>query len=448
MPRQPDAGAVLVVYAAAFLAICLFAALAIDLGNLSQNQRTAQNATDSAAISGAGLLATAQFHAGTLTQAQVVDQVEAYIIKNSPNYPGLTVGSSLWSTCQVPPLASHPGSQNCISFDTATSSAHVIQVAIPPQVIRYWFGPAGGVSGQAVSAVSTATVPGGNTVPCALCALNPSNVQNGNVAVAGGAFYVNGSLSCNPQSQVTVTGTDAAIEVSAGGTVCDKGTYTPAPDWSAPPLADPLASLSAGPDYSGLTAQGDCNSGTASPGIYRNIGGTCALGPGLYVVTGTLGGGGTGSAVTGRGVTVFFTCGTAARPAACTSGGQAGGAVTVTGQAGMVLSACTTGPCSGSAWAGMVLWYDRNDTSPLTFTGNGDLSVIGTVYAQRAALVVKGTPATVAGECGTTANFCSQMVVGSVGFSGQGNLAVSYTAGQNVWSTRPPELCSLRAGNC
>ncbi|MDE3087463.1 MAG: hypothetical protein KGJ77_11935, partial [Acidobacteriota bacterium] len=72
VPGRGDAGAVLVIYAAAFLAICLFAAIAIDLGNLSQNHRTAQNATDSAAISGAGLMATAQFHAGTLTQSQVV----------------------------------------------------------------------------------------------------------------------------------------------------------------------------------------------------------------------------------------------------------------------------------------------------------------------------------------------------------------------------------------
>jgi hypothetical protein len=455
-PEEPEHGAVIVLFAIMLVVILLFAALAIDLGNLEQNHQVAQDATDSAAVTGAAFLGSTDFASGSLSEPAVVTDVEDNVIENSPNYPGLTAGSALWDTCTqaIPsgwnaPADSTGHVQNCISFNSSSTSAHVIQVAIPPQLIKYWFGKVKGITGQTISAVSTAELPpGGGTAPCGLCALSAqgASLQNGNITLGGNSVYVDGPLGCNPQGSIDVTGTGAAIDVAAGGSACKKGTFSPTPNWSASVISDPLAGLPNAPNYSGLTQKSDCNSGTALPGIYDNIG-SCTLSPGLYVVTGTLGGNGNTS-VTGSGVTVFFTCGTASAPVACSSSGEAGGGVEAGGNGSINLSACSSSPCTGGATAGMLIWYDRNDTSALDFHGNGSLSMIGTIYAKSATLDLKGTPSGVSGGCGTNTQICSEVVVNTFSFSGQSSIALSYNSNQNVvLGAGTPELCTRAPSN-
>ncbi|HLG67571.1 MAG TPA: pilus assembly protein TadG-related protein [Acidimicrobiales bacterium] len=447
---REERGAVLVLMALLLVVVFGCAALAIDLGNVAQTHQGAQDAADAAAISGAEQLSSWP----TVSEGQIVSSVESYVHENLANVP--QGNPAVWTSCppgSIPPGFTAPSdasgnAQNCIAFNAATSP-RIISVAIPPQLVSYSLGKAVGVSGVNLSATATASIGAGGTAPCALCSLGQASLQNGTINVSGNSVYVDGTLSCNPQGSITVTGAGAGIEVDAGGVTCGKGTFSPSPNWNAPFINDPLGGLPDAPSFAGLTAQPDCSGGTASPGIYNNIG-SCTLNPGLYVIAGGVFGGNGNTSIAGSGVTVYFTCGTAAAPRPCASGGQQGGSINAGGRASINLSACQLSACPGGAVQNLVLWFDRNDTSQLDFHGNGQLSIVGTVYAKSATLSIKGTPAGVAGRCGTSSNFCSEIVVNSFTFSGQGTLSVSFSQNQNVLTTRPAALCTLAAAdpNC
>ena len=70
---------ILVLFAAMFAALCGFAALAVDLGNVAQTHQNAQDAADSAAVSGAQLLSDS-----TETLPKIVTAVEEYVQANDP----------------------------------------------------------------------------------------------------------------------------------------------------------------------------------------------------------------------------------------------------------------------------------------------------------------------------------------------------------------------------
>ena len=92
----------------------------------------------------------------------------------------------------------------------------------------------------------------------------------------------------------------------------------------------------------------------------------------------------------------------------------------------------------------MVLWFDRNDTTTFTMHGTGNVGFVGTVYGLSVTIDVKGSPAGGTGSC-AAGGLCSEVVVNSVSFSGQGNLAVTYIQSQNVQITTAgssPQLLS------
>lgn len=171
-PRS-DEGAFLVVWAVAIVSILVFAALAIDLGNIAQTKQHAQNSADSAALSAVGDLApltnTANGVTSLTAEANAVTDVEAYVQKNDPSVanpadwtdPTKCPKGILPST--VAPSVG-PNATNCIGFFNPGDSSKSltaptgIAVVVPSRTANYTLGKVGGLSNQKVSAVAEASV--------------------------------------------------------------------------------------------------------------------------------------------------------------------------------------------------------------------------------------------------------------------------------------------------
>lgn len=428
--RRDERGVAAVLLVSVLLAGFAMLALVVDIGNATQEQRQAQNAADAAALAAANSIAQ-----GATSATAVVATIKDYVSRN--------LGPSAWSSCvDAKALAVKPDSgagNGCISWDANPPSTTKVRVLVPPYPVQTFFGKAvANVKTIWVKGSATASISGSPGGSCALCVLGPttSNLQNGNVEVTGGAVDVGTPLQCNGGSMTTYGSPQPVIEIKAGGTASCGGNFSPTPDWNGANVPDPLYYLPDKPDYSGLSAKSDCSSGTISPGVYKNIG-SCTLNPGLYVVTGTLSG---GTATSAAGVTVFFTCGTAAAPRACASG-EAGGTVGISGSTALDIRSCTTGTCAGGTFPKMALWYDRNNAATLKMNGSGTVTVLGTIYARSATLDFRGTPSGATGVCASTSQaICSRVIVKTLTFSGQGKLQLKYVSDLNVVAKRSPQL--------
>jgi Flp pilus assembly protein TadG len=429
-----ERGVVLVLVALLMVLLCVCAALVIDVGNVGQERRQAQNAADAAALAGA-----TDIQHGDTTYSSVVSVIKNYVASN--------YGTVSWSGCaDSAPLAIQPDAGTaCISWDANPPATTQVRVVMPTRQVATTFGQVIGLASFSVSANAVATVGHSNVnvpAPCALCTLAGSNIQNGSIAVSGGPAAIDGDLTCNTHGGITTSGTpQPPINVENNVNGCQPANMNPAPTTNARYQSDPLSFLPNNPDYSNLSAANpqDCTSGNASPGVFRNIGGNCHLAPGLYVVTRLFGGSGGGVNLYGHGVTIFFACATSGIPTACNAGGEVGGTVSIDGGAAADIQACTALPCAGTtpggqpapATQGMVLWFDRNNTATMTIGGVGAIGFIGTVYGTSLNLSVNGTPHGVAGGC-AAGGLCSEVVVNNVSFSGQPTLNVTYNQSQNV----------------
>jgi hypothetical protein len=179
-----------------------------------------------------------------------------------------------------------------------------------------------------------------------------------------------------------------AASIQVVGKVQKSGnpSLSPTPVTGAAAVADPLAHLAA-PSPSGLTNYGAVNiSGssvqTLKPGIYSQIsissGASVTLDPGIYIIEG---GGFTVSGnanLTGTGILIYNT------GSKYPTYGGSYGAITLSGNGTIKLSAATTG-----TYAGIAIDQDPNNTQTLTLSGTA-LAVTGTVYASKAQLVLSG----------------------------------------------------------
>ncbi len=160
---EDEAGAILVVWAVALVALMALTAMAVDLGNISQTKQHGEIAVEDAALSGVQSLASQ--YAGMATsgaEAQAASVAEDYLLQN---YPSLTPGD-LATGCsgELPSsIASGPGT-NCIGFfnpqdpaDTALTPT-AMAVALPSRSVAFTFGRAAGLSSQAVSALAYASL--------------------------------------------------------------------------------------------------------------------------------------------------------------------------------------------------------------------------------------------------------------------------------------------------
>jgi Flp pilus assembly protein TadG len=463
---RDERGAVAILVAISLVVLCMACALAVDLGNISQLHRHAERTVDNAAISGADLL-----EQGTDTLPQIVTATEGYVDENWAN-----LSSSAWDTCPDIPSGYAPpagSGEDCVTFNgSSTATATAVNVEIPPQSVPFTLAQVGGfVSGTVEASATAMVVPG--VGPCALCVLGPNGLTlddtgTGTFNVTDAANAQEAGIIVNspaqPDAYINGSGTISAPSIGVVGTdkVKNAGTFSPTPTEGVTPVGDPLGALpTPTPDYGGAipTAAYTCNTAcpplpantygsismqgnsslTIPPGNYSSIGLTggsvLTLEEGTYFITGAFTVGGTGGASVNEasGVMLYFTCSTGNTITACTSPGSAGGSLSLGGTGSMTLGPMTTG-----TYAGLSVFYDRNNDSPMSLSGTPGLSFTGTVYAKDSALSINGT----GGSLG------SMIIVSSATISGTGTINVNYDASQNIRPPGAPYLCSVQANNC
>jgi hypothetical protein len=136
-----------------------FAALVVDLANVTQVRRQAQNTADAAALAGAQDLPDAP---------SVVSTVKAYAFSN------LSIPATAWQGCvDGAALSVHPDGANantCISIDAAYTR---VRVRLPTQPVETFFGGVFGVDSLDVRAIATAEAQlraDGRIIPAAVTA--------------------------------------------------------------------------------------------------------------------------------------------------------------------------------------------------------------------------------------------------------------------------------------
>ncbi len=445
-PARGDDGVVLILTALALGVIFGMAALAIDVGNIGQTAQGAQGAADAAAVSGAQLLKDS-----SQTLSGIVTQVEQYVHDNfSAVLPsGAGDAQPAWDTCTsqpsgyAAPADSYGNAQNCITFNSGdapgtTGAATAVNVEIPPQAVPSTFGRALGNGGPTnLTASATASLAPASS-PCALCVLGGSGTTvsatgSSSLSVTsdsgGSAILVNssGTPAVSASGDSTISAPGGSIEVV--GTT--SGNVAPAPTTGAGVTADPLAYLGTptpGPVQPDPHVTGS-RAVTIDPGTYPSItvdSGTLSLNPGTYVITGAFEVTG-GSTALGTGVTLYFTCGTAGTPTACAAPGEAGGYLKLDGGSGFGLSAPTTGDL-----ANVLVYYDRNDTSPMVIDGNSGFPSTGTIYARDATLTLQGS----------STILTSLVDVASLRLVGGSTVSITYEADKNAGALEAA-LCTL-----
>jgi Flp pilus assembly protein TadG len=385
--------------------------LALDSGQTTIKFRQSQNGADAAALAAAVKVQQGSSEASATSLANLVVQQDGI-------------------------LASQLTLTYLDSSGSATSSSSLV-ASVRAQVQRNFstlFMGVLGVNNSSVTATAKATL--NRRAPCVVCTLDPSAPSaltasgNGTLTVTGGGVIVNSSAS--PAASLSGNGSISASSIGVVGTTSNSGSgsFSPTPTTGISPIPDPLASVPVpsvtGPVFGAYTLSS--GSATISPGIYDSITisgtGTLTLSPGIYVLKGGAAVHGNGSLVA-NGVMLYFAC--SSYPTPCTSGGQAGGLLNLSGNGTFAVTAPTSGP-----YQGLSVFYDRNNNSPLWLTGNGSDNLTGTIYAKSSTYNLSGN--------GTTMPSNSMIVTAQLSMSGNGGVSISYTQSQNYSTTSLPNL--------
>jgi phosphodiesterase/alkaline phosphatase D-like protein len=244
----------------------------------------------------------------------------------------------------------------------------------------------------------------------------------------GGALVVDSSSSQAAVASGNAVVSAADIDATSTSTTSN-GAFVGPIDNNEPPVADPLAYLNAPPVPTVVRSSSHLDvskSMTLQPGLYIggiNISGhaNVVLAPGLYYLEGgglTVSGQAT---VTDLGQGVLLYNAPAKKDEGITISGQA--AVSLSGMTAAQLAALgLTGP-GYAGYVGLAIFQDRNASAALTVSGQGSLSITGTVYAADALVQVTGSGSlSLAGDA--TKKFGSHLLVSDLTVSGSGSVAV------------------------
>ncbi|MEO7233846.1 MAG: pilus assembly protein TadG-related protein [Lapillicoccus sp.] len=387
--------------------------LVVDLGLARDTRRQAQNAADSAALAAGNSLATG----GSV--------ITAVATAKSLAQRNFGTSAADWAACTDAAKLAYvpPAGTPCISFDSGTPTA--VRVLVPVRPVLTPFAGIWGNSSVPVQAAAKVGVTSSNTPPCGFCVIGEGthNLQNGDISVKNTSVDINGTLTTNPGASITVVTGATNLE----GAAPSQGTFSPPPTPNQPPIADPLASL-VFPDLTGKVLSANQNSCTGGPGVYKTLTLNCPtatpMQPGLYIVTGDTSFSGNDH-LDALGVTIYLTCAVAnnpnkGNPRVCASTGEDGAGFKTAGNGSLTITAPTTG-----ATKGIAILSDRNNTSTLTYRGNGITANTGTVYAKTGTLDYRGNGAGIYDD--------SMIVVGDFSFSGTNPLVqVTYTQANNA----------------
>jgi Putative Flp pilus-assembly TadE/G-like len=371
-------------------------ALLVDGGLLLSERRHAQATADAAALAGASdLYEKWNTYAGTDPGSA---RASALNVAASNSYANDGTNSTV--TINIPPVAGNfigkaGYVEAIVTWKQKRGFSRIFSTANIPVSARAV------ARGVAAPGSSSSGLPG-------ILLLDPSKtaltgVGNGTVDVTdpkgytgtGGAIYVDStgptavSLKGNadvsaPSIYIAQTGSAPSGVTATGGGGINMG---------ATPLADPLSHIpapTAANPPSGISVVSLPNGITGSTALASNT---------IYLVGGngiSLQGNAT---LTGTNVMLYLTGSNAT--------------INLNGNGAVNLTAMTTGP-----YQGIVLFQDRTDSNGGTLTGNGNLSITGTIYAPSADLTAVGN--------GTTNVFGSQIIANTLTVKGNGTVNVAY----------------------
>lgn len=285
--------------------------------------------------------------------------------------------------CPVVVASSSSSSRASSTSSSAVSSSVASSVisSVASSVASSSVSSSGGGSGGGSSAGGLSTVTKGILLmePTAQSALNISG--NGTLSIASaGVIMLNTS---NPYGAlISGNGVVSSPHLYTYGTpgvrVTGNGSFNTTVHTNTVPVADPLAALpvpsTTTPTISSATYAGNTvvtlSPGTYSNGIKGSSNANITLLPGTYYISaGGLNISGNAS-ISGNGVTIYTT---------------GGGAVSLSGNGTINLKAPTSG-----TYNGIVIYQNRTYSTAMTITGNGNMSITGTIYAAKSPITVTG----------------------------------------------------------
>ncbi|HEV2616975.1 MAG TPA: pilus assembly protein TadG-related protein [Candidatus Acidoferrales bacterium] len=358
MKRKREAGQALVFTAVGLVVLMGFAGLAIDMGVMRYEKRLQQTAADAAAIAGANNLP----YGGVTVGAQDAAATDGFADTGASCSTGCpNPGSVGYVTVTVnnPPL-SGPHATKAGYVEVLVTDIH------PTYFMRVL-----GVNTQAITARAVATDISGGTGSGCLYTLGPPNSSIEGVSINGSAILNATTCGIVDNGDFNTKGNKLIVNADTFGIAGGPnqsgpgGTVTctapgPCPALNMPAATDPLAGTPS-PCTQGYSCTGGTalsvpsSGGTIDPGTYSSItitGGTVTFNPGVYVITGSPGGGGCpsdclvipgNSTISGSGVMFYFTN---------------DATIDMTGTPTINLSPPTSG-----TYAGMLMYQDPADTS-------------------------------------------------------------------------------------
>jgi len=399
--RRP--GKVVVMVAVSLVMLMGFVALSLDGGLLLDQRRKTQSTSDAAALAAAGQLYynytfDLGFDPSGRAKQAALDTAAANGYKN---------GVDCTVTVNIPPQSGR--------FKSVPGHVEVLISYDQPRYFSKVFG-----SGSIPVGSRSAARGKNEAFKAAILVLDPSRKGSLN-AGGGGTITVTGS-----PIQVNSTNGEAAIangngiitapqvDITGGYGTTGSGAITGTIVTGAQPIPDPYRFLAV-PDPSTMTIRSTNktqisggNTVNLQPGVYRggiNITGkgNVNLAPGIYYMDG---GGfswsGQGNLI-GEGVMIYN---------APTSTSDK---IDLSGQ-----GTCTLSPPTTGAYQGFTLFQDRTSSTPMNVTGNGSMTLTGTLYAAGATLNVTGN--------GTVDLIGAQYISKQLVTGGNGSFSVKWTA--------------------
>lgn len=440
--RPTEGGQAIVLLVISIVVLLGFTALAIDGGMLYSDRRRAKNAADTAALAGAGEVASKlqitdlsyqNWNCTTVLNTVTGSATSAAIYRADSNDYEIdgtfADGNGVQITCTdeygYPVSYKHVDVRTAITAETTTSFAHLLY--------------SGALQNYVESAVRVTTPPNFGA-GFALLALNEEACQGGQngmifsgraeVTIEDGSAYTNCCLYGNGNRfAVTTTGGGSVGYYDDDGTVCDpQGTLdnitsvTPGDD-TYEDLGLDTPSCGAAGSYTEEVIDGE-DWRIYSPGTYTSITSSptynIELEPGLYCLTGspnalTINSGD----LTAHGVTIFVE----------------NGGVTVAGGGALVMSApCTSydednnplwetctfasGAYPDPALPYILIYMNEGNTSPVAIEGTSDSIYAGTIYSPDGTVVLRGTS--------DTQTFETQIVALNIEVTGAGIINIDF----------------------
>jgi Flp pilus assembly protein TadG len=399
-PGASERGQAIPLLALLLIILIGLAGLVVDGGQLTMQYRASQNAADAAALAAADQITNGY----TETQATTL----ATTVAQSNQIPAADLSIAYYDSS---------GAQTTTPASVASVTATVTHS------FSTLFLPIVGINSGHVAAAATVTVTQGSASACVVCVMSTGNTSsaldlggNGSLSLSGG----NVSVASSSTSAISV-GSNASLTVSSGNTYVVGGVsgsgsahVSPTP-LHVSSVSDPLSSV----PVPTVTGAKTCCPSPLTPGIYSSISisgnSSVTMSSGTYVVTGGISVSGNGS-LTGHNVTIYLAC--SGYPTACSSSGQSGAALSVTGNGSVDLTAPSYG-----TYQGLTIFSDRHNTSTLDFGGNGSTHFVGSVYALAGSADLEGN--------GADSSINSRVVANKLTIGGNGTITVSYTQSAN-----------------